>query len=197
VKAQDPKWTDRLWDSLVAFHAIIYAPSGWLFSWTVPNLQEDKNRKWYPVTFLISMLYVFAISFGLMTLVQWMGCQAGVQEAFSGLVILAFGASLPDLITMGTAAYRGHGAMALSGLVGSNVFDILMGLGLPWLVYVLMYGDLNIQSLQVLLGVYFCFGAVIVLFVSLLYTKMELKRIVSFLPVLLYVGYIPMEILGT
>jgi len=142
------------------------------------------------------MLWVFAIAFGLMTLVQWIGCQLRVEEAFSGLVVLAIGASLPDLITMGTAAKRGHGAMAMSGLIGSNVFDILMGLGLPWLVYVLMYGELNISSLRVLKGVYFCVAAVVVLFASLLWTKMELKKIVCILPLLMYCAYIPVEIIG-
>lgn len=38
----------------------------------------------------------------------------------------AIGASLPDAITMGVVAKNGHGAMAVGGLVGSNIFDILM-----------------------------------------------------------------------
>jgi len=191
---REATWKEKTWELLNAFNDFIYTPSGWIFSWTVPD--SSKRRNLAPLTFLLSMLYVFAISFGLMSLVQWMGCQIQIEESFSGLVILAFGASLPDLITMGTAAHRGHGAMAMSGLVGSNVFDILMGLGLPWLIYVLMYGGLNIQSLRVLKGVYFCVAAVIALFISLLYTKMELKKIVCVLPVLLYVAYIPVEIVG-
>jgi len=187
-------WSEKAWDILTAFNNFIYTPSGWIFSWTIPDC--NKKRHLFPLTFFLSMLWVFAISFGLMTLVQWMGCQIRIEESFSGLVILAFGASLPDLITMGTAAHRGHGVMAMSGLVGSNVFDILMGLGLPWLIYVFMYGELNIQSLRVLKGVYFCVAAVVALFVSLLFTKMELKKIVCVLPVLLYVAYIPVEIVG-
>jgi len=198
VEPKDQKDTcwRHTWSALTAFNDALYTPSGWLFSWTIPDCSKKERRHLYPITFGISMIYIFGISFALMTLVQWIGCQLHVEEAFSGLIILALGASLPDLITMGTAARRGHGPMAMSGLIGSNVFDILVGLGLPWVVYVSMYGELNISSLRVLEGVYFCCAAVIVLFGSLLFTGMELKKIVCILPFILYCIYVPVEVIG-
>merc|ERR1719152_890837 len=53
-----------------------------------------------------------------------------------GVTILAAGTSVPDAIGSLLVAREGHGDM-----VGSNVFDILLGLGLPWVLSALIYGD--------------------------------------------------------
>ena len=42
------------------------------------------------------------------------------------------GTSIPDAIGSMVAAKHGEANMAIANAVGSNVFDILLGLGLPW-----------------------------------------------------------------
>lgn len=49
-----------------------------------------------------------------------------------GLVFIAAGASIPDVITSLIVAREGQGDMALTNAIASNVFDILLCLGLPW-----------------------------------------------------------------
>jgi Ca2+/Na+ antiporter len=51
-----------------------------------------------------------------------------------GLTILAAGTSIPDLITSVIVARKGLGDMAVSSSVGSNIFDICVGLPIPWLL---------------------------------------------------------------
>ena len=51
-----------------------------------------------------------------------------------GLTFLAAGTSIPDLFTSVAVARQGYGDMAVSSSIGSNIFDILIGLPLPWLV---------------------------------------------------------------
>ena len=53
-----------------------------------------------------------------------------------GLTLLAAGTSVPELITSVIAARMGEGDMALSNSIGSNVFDIHVGLALPWIFYI-------------------------------------------------------------
>lgn len=55
----------------------------------------------------------------------------GLSESVFALLVIAAGTSVPDLFTSVSAAKRGYGSMAMSNAVGSNVFDILVGLGLP------------------------------------------------------------------
>ena len=51
-----------------------------------------------------------------------------------GLTIVAAGTSVPDAISSVVVAKSGEGDMAVSNAIGSNVFDILLGLGLPFLL---------------------------------------------------------------
>ena len=53
----------------------------------------------------------------------------GLSEAFIGLTIVAFGTSLPELVTSIVAAKKGENDLALGNVVGSNIFNILMVLG--------------------------------------------------------------------
>ncbi|MFD1342537.1 calcium/sodium antiporter [Litorisediminicola beolgyonensis] len=54
---------------------------------------------------------------------------AGVSETVIGLTLVAVGTSLPELVTSVVAARRGHGAVALGNVLGSNVFNVLGILG--------------------------------------------------------------------
>lgn len=58
----------------------------------------------------------------------------GLDPIVVALVVLATGTSIPDAIGSMVAAKSGEANMAISNAVGSNVFDILLGLGLPWVL---------------------------------------------------------------
>ncbi len=53
----------------------------------------------------------------------------GWSERVVGLTIVAIGTSLPELLTSVTAARRGHSALAVGNVVGSNIFNSLLCLG--------------------------------------------------------------------
>ena len=65
-----------------------------------------------------------------------LGCIWGIPDVVMGLTFLAMGTSIPDALGSISVAKDGHGDMAVSNAVGSNVFDICMGLGLPWAIQV-------------------------------------------------------------
>lgn len=54
----------------------------------------------------------------------------GLSEAFIGLTIIAFGTSLPELVTSLTACYKKDDSMAIGNIIGSNIFNILLILSL-------------------------------------------------------------------
>jgi cation:H+ antiporter len=58
----------------------------------------------------------------------------GVPEAVIALSIIAFGTSLPELSTSIIAGRKGHTDMVLGNIIGSNVFNILMIIGVTALV---------------------------------------------------------------
>ena len=58
----------------------------------------------------------------------------GLSQRVIGLTIVAFGTSLPELVTSVTAARRGNTDIAIGNIVGSNIFNILFVLGVSGLV---------------------------------------------------------------
>ena len=68
----------------------------------------------------------------------WMICLTGytlgIPDTVMGITFLAAGTSVPDTIASVLVARNGYGDMAVSNSIGSNVFDIFLGLGLPWLL---------------------------------------------------------------
>ena len=58
----------------------------------------------------------------------------GMSDRLIGLTIVAFGTSLPELITSVTAAVKGKADIAVGNIVGSNVFNILFVVGTTALI---------------------------------------------------------------
>ena len=54
----------------------------------------------------------------------------GMSERLIGLTIVAFGTSLPELVTSVTAARKGNAGIAIGNIVGSNILNILIILGI-------------------------------------------------------------------
>lgn len=71
----------------------------------------------------------------------------GMSERFIGLTIVAFGTSLPELVTSVTAALKGKTDIAVGNIVGSNIFNILFVVGTSALITPVVYsGDFLIDS---------------------------------------------------
>ena len=51
-----------------------------------------------------------------------------------GMVLIAVGAEIPDMIQSVTMAKKGYGSMAVSNAFGSQIINVLMGLGGPWML---------------------------------------------------------------
>jgi len=59
----------------------------------------------------------------------------GISEWFIGITIVAIGTSLPEIVSSMIAVKRGHGEMAIGNIFGSNIFNILMVLGLTAIIH--------------------------------------------------------------
>ncbi len=69
----------------------------------------------------------------------------GVSKLFIGLSLVAFGTSAPELAVSITAALKGYGGIAISNVVGSNVANILLCLGLTALFSVVNVGETTLK----------------------------------------------------
>lgn len=58
----------------------------------------------------------------------------GMSEKFIGLTVVALGTSLPELFTSVVAARKGKADIAIGNIVGSNIFNILLIIGITGLI---------------------------------------------------------------
>ncbi|XP_026159503.1 sodium/potassium/calcium exchanger 2-like [Mastacembelus armatus] len=131
---------------------------------TLPDVRRETSSRFFPVTFLGSICWIAFFSY----LMVWWAHQVGetfwITEEIMGLTILAAGTSIPDLITSVIVARKGLGDMAVSSSVGSNIFDITVGLPFPWLIYNILN---DFKSVEVSSNGLFC--AIVLLFLMLLF----------------------------
>lgn len=107
----------------------------------------------------------------------------GVSDAIIGLTIVAGGTSLPELATSLVAAKRGNSGIAIGNVLGSNVFNILMILGLTGLV-----SPMEIQGITTLDFVMMLISVVLLWLFS--FTKYLIARWEGVVLTAIYVGYV-------
>ncbi|XP_077096248.1 sodium/potassium/calcium exchanger 4a isoform X3 [Siphateles boraxobius] len=99
---------------------------------TVPNCAKPRWEFCFMLSFFLSTLWIAAFSYVMVWMVTIVGYTLGIPDVIMGITFLAAGTSVPDCIASLIVARQGLGDMAVSNSIGSNVFDILVGLGVPW-----------------------------------------------------------------
>ncbi|XP_070828356.1 sodium/potassium/calcium exchanger 1-like isoform X2 [Chaetodon trifascialis] len=164
---------------------------------TVPDVRNQKSQKFFAVTFLGSILWIAIFSYLMVWWAHQVGETIGISEEIMGLTILAAGTSIPDLITSVIVARKGLGDMAVSSSVGSNIFDITVGLPVPWLLYSAIHG---LAPVAVSSNGLFC--AIVLLFIMLLFViisiascKWKMNKVLGSTMFLLYFIFLVLSVM--
>lgn len=107
----------------------------------------------------------------------------GISEGVVGLTVVAGGTSLPELATTVVAARKGQSALAIGNVIGSNVFNILLILGLTATIHPLQIEgittiDMAVMLLSVSFVWIFCF------------TRLKVERWEGFVLLIGYLAYL-------
>lgn len=106
----------------------------------------------------------------------------GMSERLIGLTIVAFGTSLPELVTSATAAIKGKADIAVGNIVGSNIFNILFVVGTSALITPVAYASsFFIDSIV-------CIAAAVLLWILVVKNK-KLGRAGGAIMLIGYAGY--------
>ena len=146
------------------------------FSVAKKNNATDDSPATKPIAAWVSMVFVVL---GLACLVVGsnlfvssatnVATALGVSQSVIGLTIVAGGTSLPELATSVVAARKGQSAIAIGNVIGSNVFNILLILGLTAVICPMQIGGITLIDLLVML-----LAAVLVWLFS--FTKYRVER---------------------
>ncbi|NXI77068.1 NCKX1 protein, partial [Rhipidura dahli] len=137
---------------------------------TLPDVRNPDSKKFFIITFFGSILWIAAFSYLMVWWAHQVGETVGISEEIMGLTILAAGTSIPDLITSVIVARKGLGDMAVSSSVGSNIFDITVGLPVPWFLFSIFNG---LSPVAVSSNGLFC--AIVLLFLMLLFVIISIS----------------------
>ena len=110
--------------------------------------------------------------------------QAGISQAVVALSIVAIGTSLPELFISLFASLRGHASLAIGNIIGSNISNILMILGV-----VASTGPLNVSAEIANRDVWVMLG-VAILGLVLMRSARRMSRIEGLFSLVLYALYI-------
>ncbi|XP_065806276.1 sodium/potassium/calcium exchanger 2 isoform X8 [Labrus bergylta] len=164
---------------------------------TLPDVRKQSAKKFFPITFLGAISWIAAFSYLMVWWAHQVGETIGITEEIMGLTILAAGTSIPDLITSVIVARKGLGDMAVSSSVGSNIFDITVGLPFPWILWSFFSG---MKPVQVSSNGLFC--AIVLLFLMLIFViisiaacKWRMSKLLGFIMFMLYFVFLVVSVM--
>ena len=95
------------------------------------EVQTETSPVWRNIVYLLGGLLGLVVGSNLFVdSASNVALSLGISEGVVGLTVVAGGTSLPELATSVVAARKGQSAIAIGNVIGSNVFNILMILGL-------------------------------------------------------------------
>ena len=113
--------------------------------------------------------------------------KAGLSEAMIGLSIIAIGTSLPEIVAVIASVMQKRHDIALGNIIGSNIFNLGIILGLASLISPLPKGD-DISDLTIIV---FCLTAVILTY--LIWARITLKRPIAIVFVGFYFAFLNLQ----
>ncbi|KAE8904455.1 hypothetical protein PF005_g14596 [Phytophthora fragariae] len=179
----------------------ILAKMWFVFTWpivalariTIPDCRYPgfSGPMGYSATFAISIIWIGVLSHYTVAFGTKFGCITGIPSALMGLTIIAAGTSIPDALSSILVARDGHGDMAVSNALGSNVFDILFGLGLPFLLSNLVYSEtVPISGDDLDVSIAILFAVLLFVVVVLVSSRWRLYPLACAFLLMLYAAYV-------
>lgn len=107
----------------------------------------------------------------------------GMSQNLIGLTVVALGTSLPEFVTSVIAGIKGENEIAIGNIIGSNIFNILMILGISSIISPIVISFISVIDIMFMIAI----G--ILLYVFVVKSK-TLKRYQGIVFVFLYIGYI-------
>ncbi|GAB1866614.1 Sodium/potassium/calcium exchanger 5 [Camponotus japonicus] len=163
---------------------------------TIPDSRYKRWRDWYLITFVMCVIWIAISSY----LTSWMttvlGDTIGIPDSVMGITFQAAGGNMPELVSIVILSKQGDGDMAMSNTLGANTLDILLCLGLPWMIKILMNKkDIKIISEALSYSVLSIIVCVIAFYMVTAFCKYRLDRKVGIICLILYTIFLVFALL--
>jgi len=145
----------------------------------------------YVWTFFVAIVFIIILSYILVEATIVFAAGVGIPPVLVALTLLAAGTSAPDLIASIEVAREGRGGMAVANAIGSDIFDVFIGLGFPWFLAIVLLGEssIHVAADDLWISIAMLVGTTLVLW-FFLERKMNLSRNEGIVLLILYVGFV-------
>ena len=155
---------------------------------------EEKNKNKTIKNIILIILGIVGLKFGgdfVVNNAVNIAKMFNISEKVISLTILAIGTSLPELVTSVTAAIKGNSDIAIGNIIGSNIFNILLILGVSSVIKPITFNSSYNMDLSKL-----CISTVILALFPIIPPKNKMSRVNGLIYVLMYGAYMTMLFLG-
>ncbi|PXF48452.1 Sodium/potassium/calcium exchanger 4 [Gracilariopsis chorda] len=170
-----------------------------LFRYTVVDCSVERRANLWWLTFITSIVWISGISYVMVEAARIVGCLIGIPATIMGLTVLAAGTSVPDALASISVARNGAGDMAVSNAIGSNVFDILLGLGFPWFLGHLILKEqiaIPVEPITtVVIPIVILFAIMVALVIVLIALRWQMRPLLGYILFGLYGAFIVYSLL--
>ncbi|CAH1795775.1 unnamed protein product [Owenia fusiformis] len=190
----DMSWPEG-WRKRVTY--VLVAPLTFPMWLTLPDVRRPEKERWFPITFLGSIIWIMGFSYLMVWWATVIGDTIGINPEVMGITFLAAGTSIPDLITSVIVAKKGFGDMAVSSSVGSNIFDVTVGLPFPWLLWYAIYQrpSINVDSDGLFCSIVLLFLMLILVITAIAIFKWQMSKALGASMFVLYVVFLTISLL--
>lgn len=177
----------------------ITAPIMYTLYFTVPDVRKERFKSWWPLGFIGSIVWLGIYSYLMVWWATVIGKIIGIPDGIMGLTLLAAGTSVPDLITSVIVAREGKGDMAVSSSIGSNIFDVLVGLPLPWIFAAAVNYDggspgLEVTADSLFVSIFILFGMLAAVLTIIYCSKWRMTKALGYSMFVLYIIFCVQDI---
>jgi len=164
-----------------------------------PALKRAIPNYFFMWQFVMSVVWIAGLTYVMLIVSTKVGCILKIPTVVMGYVIISAGTTVPDCLSSIIVSRAGQGNMAVCNAIGSNIFNIFIGLGLPWFLYTLAYSkpykSVALEGLQVLISILILVLYLLILLLVLIISKWRLFPAVGFVLITLHLLFIAWALL--
>lgn len=178
---QNEKYQDMfVFPTSSIYFMILYCvtfPFRYLMYLTIPDVRRPGSEERINVAIVMTIVWLGILSYVLTVSLTLLGNWWHIDGAIMGFTIAAWASNFPAHWSSMVVSKHGFGDVSCCNCLGSNIFNNLIGLGLPWLIYSLSQGRAPYNALQdsgVVISILLMIAMIVIQYIMLACSKWTL-----------------------
>ncbi|KAL0239920.1 hypothetical protein GEMRC1_010028 [Eukaryota sp. GEM-RC1] len=181
------------------FALIMSFPSRLFLKFLIPDCSTPKKERFYILTFVLSIVWLAIIEFVVVRWISELIVLIDVSSQIAGVTMLAPMTSYPEAFASVLLGRQGMGNAVTGNIFGSNIFDILIALGVPFFLQTCVYPRQPVIADEpgIFLHSILTIASGIIGFLGLAVARFKMRRSLGVVFVLIYIVYVCHSVVGT